>query len=110
MPRDSTLVVHRTTAGALSVPLDDSFLGPAKSSTITSINFDPQNSNNNNRRRRFGIVGVVSWGRVAAGSVGLVAGGLVDGRWNDFTKRETGRHDKEEDNLEERNNKKIIDM
>ncbi|XP_062171138.1 DELLA protein GAIP-B-like [Alnus glutinosa] len=38
-------------AGAPPVPLDDSFLGPAESSTITSIDFDPQNSNNNNRNR-----------------------------------------------------------
>jgi hypothetical protein len=77
-------------------------LGPAESSTITSIDFDLQNSNNNNRRWRFGIVGVISWGRAAAGSAGLVTGGLVDGRWNGFSERETGRHDEEEDNLEER--------
>ncbi|XP_059447204.1 DELLA protein GAIP-B-like [Corylus avellana] len=42
-------------AGARAPPvsLDDSFLGQADSSTITSIDFDPQNSNNNPRRGVF---------------------------------------------------------
>lgn len=38
---------------AAAVPLDDSFLGPAESSTITSIDFDPQNSINNRSRGVF---------------------------------------------------------
>jgi len=100
---------HRHTAGALPIPLDDSFLGPTESSTITSIDFDSKNSNNNNWRWRFGIVGVVSWGRAAIGSAGLVAGGFVDGRWNDFTERD-GETRSRRRQPGRKNNKKMIDL